>query len=161
MSNEEKEEKIEITDTGVMSKLTEVDKELSNSNNCLLPFEQLEIMIIADKDFFKRSIIKKYSLDSSYTLMISILKNKNIEQDIDKDYTMFLERIKKGIRTESSKYNDNPQNLNATQIQREKNSYYRIYDKVKKIENERDNILKIIKELKKIYDENKESINMI
>lgn len=161
MSNEEKEEKIEITDVGVIKRLTELDRDLNNNNGCLLPFERLEIKIIADKECFKRSTIKKFNLDSSYKLMLNIIKNENIENEIDKDFTLFANGITDGIKAEYDKYNTMPRNLNPIQQQRERNAYHRSKLRVEKIEEERDNILKIIRELKKIYSENKNSINII
>lgn len=158
MSNEEK---IEITDAEVIKRLTELDRELSNNNGCLLPFERLEIKIIADKECFKRSTIKKFNLDSSYKLMLNIIKNENIENEIDKDYTLFANGIKDGIIAEYNKYNTIPQNLNQMQQQREQKAYQRSKLRMQKIEEEKENILKVIRELKKIYDENKESINII
>lgn len=158
MSNEEK---IEITDVGVINKLTELDNELNISSSCLLPFEKLEIKIIADKDFFKRNIVKKFNLDSSYGLLINILKNESIEQEINKEYTLFSNGIKEGIIAEYSKYEKTPQNLNTSQKQREQKAYQRIKIRVQKIEEEKTNILKIIGELKKIYSENKEHIHII
>lgn len=156
-----KEEKIEITDAEIVNKLTELDKELNSSSCCLLPFEKLEIKIIADKDFFKRNIVKKFNLDSSYKLMINILKNESIEQEINKEYTLFSNGIKEGIITEYNKYDKIPQNLNKSQEQREQKAYQRIRVRVQKIEEEKANILKVIRTLKKIYIENKEHINII